>query len=240
MRGNRIVVTLELADTTKTLTKRSKTLFKSARKIYGLGWRKGSEGLHVDKKMLDYGFLRWGVAVFCQNCCVGFREHKKTSVWVSWHSPVTQIVINQTTNNKTTPNWTESVSQSFQWIMYARASCECKTSQSNRGPDVRKTSHNRHNALCFITKTKSCSLGWFNFRKDEKMTTLGYQASWWQLRFVTLIMHWTESQTLAFGRLKIYSYFSERKKFQVSTQVSVFNLCCNILQEILCCEMKPK
>lgn len=117
--------------------------------------------------------------------------------------------------------------------MYARASCECKTSQSNRGPDVRKTSHNRHNALCFITKTKSCSLGWFNFRKDEKMTTLGYQASCWQLRFVTLIMHWTESQTLAFGRLKIYSYFSERKKFQVSTQVSVFNLCCNILQEIV-------
>lgn len=57
MRGNRIVDTLELADTTKTLTKRSKTLFKSARKIYGLGWRKGSEGLHVDKKMVDYGFL---------------------------------------------------------------------------------------------------------------------------------------------------------------------------------------
>ena len=57
MRGNRTVVTLELADTTKTLTKRSKTLFaKSARKIYGLGWRKGSEGLHVDKKMLDYAF----------------------------------------------------------------------------------------------------------------------------------------------------------------------------------------
>ena len=56
VRGNRIVVTLELADTTKTLTKRSKTLFKSARKIYVLGWRKGSEGLHVDKKMLDYAF----------------------------------------------------------------------------------------------------------------------------------------------------------------------------------------
>lgn len=56
MRGNRIVVTLELADTTKTLTKRSKTPFKSARKIYVLGWRKGSEGLHVDKKMLDYAF----------------------------------------------------------------------------------------------------------------------------------------------------------------------------------------
>lgn len=46
-----MVVTLELADTTKTLTKRSKTLFKSARKIYVLGWRKGSKGLHVDKKM---------------------------------------------------------------------------------------------------------------------------------------------------------------------------------------------
>ena len=45
-----MVVTLELADTTKTLTKRSKTLFKSARKIYVFGWRKGSEGLHVDKK----------------------------------------------------------------------------------------------------------------------------------------------------------------------------------------------
>ena len=57
VRGNRIVVTLELADTTKTQTKRSKTLFKSARKIYVLGWREGSEGLHVDKKMLDYGFL---------------------------------------------------------------------------------------------------------------------------------------------------------------------------------------
>lgn len=153
---------------------------------------------------------------------------------------MTPIVINQTTNNKTTPNWTESLSKSFQWIMHARTSCECKTSQSYRMPDVRKTSHNRHNALCFITKTKSCSLGWFNFLKDEKMTTLGYQASWWQLHFVTLIMHWTESQTLAFGRLKIYSYFSERKKFQVSTQVSVFNLCYNILQEILCCEMKPK
>ena len=56
MRGNRIVDTLELADTTKTQTKRSKTLFKSARKIYVLGWRKGSERLHVDKKMLDYAF----------------------------------------------------------------------------------------------------------------------------------------------------------------------------------------
>ena len=56
MRGNRIVDTLELADTTKTLTKRLKTPFKSARKIYVLGWRKGSEGLHVDKKMLDYAF----------------------------------------------------------------------------------------------------------------------------------------------------------------------------------------
>lgn len=51
-----MVVTLELADTTKTLTKRSKTLFKSARKIYVLGRRKGSEGLHIDKKMLDYAF----------------------------------------------------------------------------------------------------------------------------------------------------------------------------------------
>ena len=50
MRGNRIVDTLELADTTKTLTRRSKTPFKSARKIYVLGWRKGSE------KMLDYAF----------------------------------------------------------------------------------------------------------------------------------------------------------------------------------------
>ena len=56
MRGNRIVDTLELADTTKTLTRRSKTPFKSARKIYVLGWRKGSEGLYVDKKMLDYAF----------------------------------------------------------------------------------------------------------------------------------------------------------------------------------------
>ena len=240
MRGNRTVVTLELADTTKTLTKRSKTLFKSARKIYVLGRRKGSEGLHIDKKMLDYAFCAEVSRFFVKSVVQVSGTQENFCLSIVWHYPVTQIVINQTTNNKTTPNWTESLPQSFQWIMYARVSCECKTSQSNRGPDVRKTSHNRHNALCFITKTKSCSLGWFNCRKDEKMTTLGYQASWWQLRFVTLIMHWTESQTLAFGQLKIYSYFSERKKFQVSTQVSVFNLCYNILQEILCCEMKPK
>lgn len=53
-----MVVMLELVDIIKILIKCLKILFvKSVCKIYGFGWRKGSEGLYVDKKMLDYGFL---------------------------------------------------------------------------------------------------------------------------------------------------------------------------------------